>query len=262
MGNAQSEWKQTTALGASTTNTSGQSEAEEQAGAVVDAHAILEEIDGSNVRTVSLAAATRTRKVSKSPSRVARTVNLLDLDRVVLMHIAAFFEPKDHARVGQSCKALRRVTKRMMEASMPGKYYHGYGPANDRPERYLLFNKVVPPGGGIMSIRVTCLWKDQGWGNAKGRLYMRTLRVAGAGEMKDIEDQDAFLDAQVIATEKTASVAPRRNEKLDWRLDTSSPVVKSAKPGDLIEVQREIGGGGGHQLWIEDFKITILYKLE
>jgi hypothetical protein len=252
MGNAQSDWKQST----STTVESPE-----------HVEVILENMDGSNPKPVSLTASTRRSIVTQtstnsSPPQV-KIPQLLDLDRAVLANISSFFNEKDHAIVGSTCKALRRITKKFIQVSANGRYYHGYGPVQDRPERYLLVNKPIV--GAVVSIQMNCLWKDQGWGPAKGRLFVRLLRppaVAAEAKVIDPDDPDAYLNAPVIATEKSPTNAPRRNEKLDWKLiQASSEVCKLAKPGDRIEVQREIGGQGC-QLWIEDFKITILMKLD
>ena len=40
------------------------------------------------------------------------------------------------------------------------------------------------------------------------------------------------------------------------------PVVTRAKRGDILRVMRNIGGGGGHSLTVQDFTMTIAHKHE
>ena len=55
-------------------------------------------------------------------------------------------------------------------------------------------------------------------------------------------------------------IAPHSLAKaMDTVLDHED-IVKLAKPGDYYQVMRNIGGGGGHRLNIEDFKIIIHFK--
>ena len=43
-------------------------------------------------------------------------------------------------------------------------------------------------------------------------------------------------------------------------LTQNEKIVKLAKPGDFYQVMKNVGGGGGHQLIIQDFKLKICYK--
>ena len=48
-----------------------------------------------------------------------------------------------------------------------------------------------------------------------------------------------------------------------WSVHTfteTDDIVKLAKPGDYYQIMINIGRGGGHQLIIQDFKLTIHYE--
>ena len=55
-------------------------------------------------------------------------------------------------------------------------------------------------------------------------------------------------------------IAPHNFEMADHTLTQSEDIVKLAKAGDYYQIMKNVGGGGGHRLKIEDFKITIHYK--
>ena len=55
-------------------------------------------------------------------------------------------------------------------------------------------------------------------------------------------------------------IAPHSFETTNHTLTQSEDIVKLAKAGDYYQIMKNVGGGGGHRLKIEDFKITIHYK--
>ena len=44
-------------------------------------------------------------------------------------------------------------------------------------------------------------------------------------------------------------------------LTQTDEIVKLAQPGDYFEIMKNVGGGGGHGLYIRNFKLKIYYKL-
>ena len=43
-------------------------------------------------------------------------------------------------------------------------------------------------------------------------------------------------------------------------LTQTDEIVKLAQPGDYFEIMKNVGGGGGHGLYIRNFKLKIYYK--
>eukprot|EP00808_Paulinella_micropora_P020630 g16776.t1 len=82
-------------------------------------------------------------------------------------------------------------------------------------------------------------WKDQGWGNRKGQLFL-TLERNG----NDVARQDVFGIA-----EHTWSTA-------EAILDTKSAVVFRSRAGDTLKICTHVGGGGGHRLEVKSLSIT------
>merc|ERR1719219_945494 len=101
-------------------------------------------------------------------------------------------------------------------------------------------------------IDMSMKWKDQGWGNQKGQVWLqlrRPLAVSkGAFETIAEMDSDKF------------GIAPHKLANATDTLTPSENVVKLAKPGDYYQVMKNIGGGVGHRLQIVDFKLKIHFK--
>jgi hypothetical protein len=93
------------------------------------------------------------------------------------------------------------------------------------------------PPQEIVAIKLSCLWQDQGWGNQKGRIV---ARCAGSESWAEF----------------TIDCAPHQEEKLlakiPWRMfdrRRSSPL--------RIEIGYHVGGGGGHELFVRDARVTV-----
>ena len=83
-------------------------------------------------------------------------------------------------------------------------------------------------------------WRDQGWGNRKGRLAVALVR--GQSE-------------EVVALQSTEGlgVAPHRLGKATAEVNEDD-VVTQARPGDFYRFFGNAGGGGGHELVVKNFK--------
>ena len=83
-------------------------------------------------------------------------------------------------------------------------------------------------------------WKDQGYGNRKGMLWIELLR-----------------ESEIIASSyDVSSLAPHEEETREMVIK-DHPVVDKIRKGDVLQFMRNVGGGGGHSLTVEDFKVTL-----
>lgn len=96
----------------------------------------------------------------------------------------------------------------------------------------------------VESVSVKCQWRDQDWGNKKGRMRAVLIRE---GEQKVVVDLFGVCRADGRTGFKGAMKS----------LSSSHPLVSKAQPGDSIMVEFCVGGGGGHELHIKDFHCTI-----
>ena len=97
----------------------------------------------------------------------------------------------------------------------------------------------------VGSITLTFRWKDQGFGNRKGMLWIDLVR-----------------EGQLIATSKDdfPTLAPHLEETQEIVI-RNHPVVDLIRKGDTINFMRNVGGGGGHSLSVQEFNAKLeLYK--
>lgn len=93
----------------------------------------------------------------------------------------------------------------------------------------------------MKGLQVSFKWTDQGWGNQKGRVAVKVIN--GNDEVFRIEDW---------------SVAPHIKETVSVMYDEDLYFVKNLVAGCRFELWYIVGGGGGHSLWVEDFRVDIL----
>eukprot|EP00931_Biecheleriopsis_adriatica_P004917 TRINITY_DN106501_c0_g1_i1.p1 TRINITY_DN106501_c0_g1~~TRINITY_DN106501_c0_g1_i1.p1 ORF type:complete len:627 (+),score=59.98 TRINITY_DN106501_c0_g1_i1:43-1923(+) len=93
---------------------------------------------------------------------------------------------------------------------------------------------VMPCMIGEMEVRFT--WKDQGWGNQRGRIDLRLRRGS-----------ETVADQPVSETE-----SPHEWQRSTVRFSSDAPIVAKARRGDVLMMRYVVGGGGGHELHVKD----------
>ena len=91
---------------------------------------------------------------------------------------------------------------------------------------------------------MSLVWKDQGWGNLKGEMYVTLMRPP--------EEQNH--EAEVVAEKRRVFGIAKHSEEKALAEVTTDPIVTLAQPGDFYRFMRIIGGGGGHSLTVRNFK--------
>lgn len=108
-------------------------------------------------------------------------------------------------------------------------------------------------GRGVHTVALKCQWKDQGWGNRKGRLFVigKRREVLGDPEHQQQRQQqqseDQFDGGRVVFK---SDVSPHTFESLEVHF---SPQME-----EDYYLWYVVGGGGGHLLMIEDFCVCTL----
>jgi hypothetical protein len=108
---------------------------------------------------------------------------------------------------------------------------------------------IVPDG--FEELSVFCRWKDQGFGNQKGRLFVKV-------ERRICDDQSCRTD--VICDQDCFGLAPHEWEMR--RIQFSAKELNNPQANDEVKIEYIVGGGGGHQLMVEDLKVAIGKKAE
>jgi hypothetical protein len=115
---------------------------------------------------------------------------------------------------------------------------HHRGPYHD--DWKVLFRCEEPVAFSSSRITVEWDWKDQGWGNQKGAMLLQLVR------------NGAVLFGVDLASQ------PAKHEWEHGILEIESgSFIENAQPGDKIQIQRYVGGGGGHELFVRNFSIRL-----
>ena len=86
-------------------------------------------------------------------------------------------------------------------------------------------------------------WKDQGWGNQKGELFL--MLMSSGGEEK-------------ASYNLPGHISPHEWEDVKVDLVATDPVLAEAAAGCWYQVKAECGSGNGHELYVKDFLLRLV----
>jgi len=149
-------------------------------------------------------------------------------------HILSFLTTKDALSFAMTSKENKDTT--CLGIFEPIKLHDGmvrwggsYG-SGDHKRRWKEIH--IPVAIPTHSAQFSCLWKDQGWGNRKGRIY-----ITGC------EDLDSpFKDEDVVCCTDF-------DAEHDWKPLRLQFLVEEGK---RYFVWYKVGGGGGHELFLRN----------
>ena len=164
-----------------------------------------------------------------------------DLPDLVLLKIAEYLSPKQCAWLSMTCKRFHQVLPKYV--SFGGEDFKISGPFEGHwaPESYFDSPELR---GKVKSFRASVNWKDQGWGNRKGRLMVKLVRHKYGKKEVIAENNNMFGIAGHEWAESSCFFV-------------NDPLVKSAQPGDFYSFERNAGGGGGHSLHVQKFTVIL-----
>ena len=181
-----------------------------------------------------------------------------ELPDLVLLIIVDFLSPEDTARLGMTCRRLYELLPEFLVLRGEGFTCPGSGTGWGDIETYFE-GPVLRSAVRKLSVSVKG-WKDQGWGNRKGELFVQLMRRS---QEENAAGEGGSKAASVKRREEGVMVAERRNifglaEHAETSASVSVPrdeeVVSRARPGDWYRFMRRVGGGGGHRLTVRGFR--------
>lgn len=98
---------------------------------------------------------------------------------------------------------------------------------------------------GLLGISLEFQWKDQGWGNQKGRLDLRLERGAGTASFEVVADHPI-----------SSTLVPHEWGTVATTISADALVVSKARKGDRLVLRFMVGGGGGHELHVRSFRAS------
>jgi hypothetical protein len=119
------------------------------------------------------------------------------------------------------------------------------------PDEFLVDGFRLPlEASKVKRVAASWRWRDQGWGNRKGRLYLQLVNSKGTVAMsKHIHE----------------GVAPHEESGmlLEWPMPSDpaaaalGPLIEAIAPGDELLLRMHVGEGGGHSLTVRDFEMLL-----
>ena len=172
---------------------------------------------------------------------------LTELPSLALDIVAQSLSARDLVSLTESCTSLRYLRKYLPEClHITGQNFKKRGPDDGHfcPEIYFEGPVMVQR---MRSVSMEWDWKDQGFGNRKGMLWVQLVR--GEEVMAD-----SLEDYPNLAPHVSGPIGRLERQELEIR---DHPVLRLSRPGDRLRFMRNIGGGGGHNLRVNNFKAKI-----
>ena len=164
-----------------------------------------------------------------------------NLPELVLLQIVEYLSPEECVRLSRTCKRFYRILPKFVRIS--GEDFTLRGPSGGHWEPKPYFEGPVLEKK-VKSMRASVRWKDQGWGNRKGRLMVKLIRL-DSGENRVVAENNNMFGLALH----------------EWKAATCKivdhPVVKLSEPGDFYSFERNAGGGGGHSLTVKNFNVLL-----
>jgi len=164
-----------------------------------------------------------------------------ELPLLVVEKITEYLCEDDIARLSRTCSFLRGILPRYLV--IRGKDFNIRGPGGGHwaPEDY--FNSP-PLTSSVRQFKTSLTWMDQGWGNRKGEIFVKLIRKVNRNEEEIAEKRHLFGIAEHKETAAEVVVS-------------DGPIVDLAQSGDYYKFMRNAGGGGGHTLTVQNFRVVV-----
>lgn len=196
--------------------------------------------------------------ILQSTTTTATAISILELPMEIHPQIADFLDVADAIHYQQTCKHLQEAihldllhhASPAVELNLPVKFMAvGDYSTGDIVQRWVILDSWLFPTQ-VHTVLFTCHYRDQGWGNRKGVIYITEL-----SESQQEEEDHANADV-------------RRNhrDKVIVQSDTAQHydlflcLKFKPKPGVQYAICYKVGGGGGHELYIDHSKLkSVVY---
>eukprot|EP00392_Amoebophrya_sp_AT5.2_P014867 g15038.t1 len=102
--------------------------------------------------------------------------------------------------------------------------------------------------GRLLGLRVQLRWRDQGWGEKRGAVYLKLRRPKTSGYL------------QKYVASRWLGPAGHQEEQHVYVLNQCDDVVRLSKTDDLLEFYYRVGHEPGYRLVINEMYLQVIYK--
>lgn len=178
---------------------------------------------------------------------------LIELPDLVILEVAKHLTSNDGRNLKMTCQRFKNILPTYPKPEVIHvadlNEHQEWQDSHFSPKEYFRCHNL---NHHVEKIDVSLKWKDQGWGNRKGQVWLKLHRPVPSTQ----EEDELIFQMEP----ETFGIAPHSLAESVNTLTETDDIVKLAKPGDYYQIMKNIGGGGNHILIVEDFKMTIHYK--
>lgn len=178
------------------------------------------------------------------------------LPDLVLSRLLNYLSPEDTVRLARTCRRLYSLLPRYMVFYGPNFNIDGPRRGHWAPELYFDGPQFA---GVVKKVQMSLTWKDQGWGNRKGEIFVKLMqppaRARRFGRRAKNSDRDG--GGEIVAEKRELFGIAKHSQETAKAELVDDPVVKSAQKGNFYRFMRNAGGGGGHSLTVSDFRVVV-----
>jgi len=220
----------------------------------------------------------------KKTREMEKRTDVFPLEQVpdlVLLCIVNHLPDEDARHLSLTCQRFRKILPNYPHI-INGPDVNESGPYDGHfvPTKY--FQSPVLEDS-VERIEMSMAWWDQGFGNRKGQVWLKLYRPRKNKQAKLITEMNpqrfgiaphqkppkmsegkwdpyweggCFLPTPLPLPPASGIEFEKNAEEV---LIQTDEIVKLAQPGDYFEIMKNVGGGGGHHLWIQNFKLKVYY---
>ena len=96
--------------------------------------------------------------------------------------------------------------------------------------------------GYIIKVTISFIWKDQGYGNRVGKIWLQIVR-----------DKEMILQTR----RDLCGIAPHDWDKVNIYLTRGDAIVSNFRPSEHFRFIQNVGGVGGHCLHVRGFRSLV-----
>jgi hypothetical protein len=178
---------------------------------------------------------------------MAQHFPIVSLPAELTRRTVSYLCPQDAFQLSQTCKNLHSSLSLRLLRNSRLLFTRHISSGDYTGDREVPFVRIPRLSRRVHSVTLTFRWRDQGWGNRKGQVW-----VVGRYRHAPVVPDQRFQGGRIVCESR---IAPHGTE------DCKMTVLPME--GELYQLWYRVGGGGGHQLMLSEGRLlTVMFDDE